>query len=190
MSPDTHPLSIVTTDRLHLRLHTRADVGALHGIYSQEDVARYLLDDPWTEEDAARHVADRCAKTGVDGGSGALAVVIERDGQVVGDVLLWWTDRERRIAEIGWVLDPAYGGQGLAREAVSAVLDLAFRRYRAHRVAAQMDARNAASSRLAAAVGMTREAHLRQDWWNKGEWTDTVIYGVLAEDRAPCSERL
>ncbi len=45
-----------------------------------------------------------------------------------------------------------------------------------------MDARNHASAKLAAAVGMQREAHLRQDWWVKGEWTDTVIYGVLASD--------
>lgn len=183
MSMDDHLLTVLTTDRLRLRLHTPGDAGALCALYSQKDVSRYLLDDPWTEEDAVRHVADRCVKTGMDGDSGALAVVIERDGQVAGDVLLWWTDREHRVAEIGWVLDPAYGGRGLAREAVSAVLDLAFRRYQMHRVAAQMDARNYSSAKLAAAIGMTREAHLRQDWWNKGEWTDTVIYGVLAEDR-------
>jgi aminoglycoside 6'-N-acetyltransferase len=31
---------------------------------------------------------------------------------------------------------------------------------------------------------MQHEAHLRQDWWSKGEWTDTVVYGMLASDRA------
>ncbi|MET3511068.1 RimJ/RimL family protein N-acetyltransferase [Plantibacter flavus] len=31
---------------------------------------------------------------------------------------------------------------------------------------------------------MRREAHLRQDWWNKGEWTDTVVFGLLASDRS------
>jgi len=29
---------------------------------------------------------------------------------------------------------------------------------------------------------MVREAHLRQDWWSKGEWTDTLIYSVLVEE--------
>jgi RimJ/RimL family protein N-acetyltransferase len=175
----------LTTDRLRLRLHRPQDAPALHGIYAREDVARYLLDGPWTADDAERHVTERAGKDGLDGASGALAVVVEYDGRVVGDVQLWWTDPGRRIAEIGWVLDPAYGGRGLAREAVAAVLDLAFGAYRAHRVAAQMDARNGASARLAAAVGMVDEAHLRQDWWSKGEWTDTVIYGMLSEDRRP-----
>ena len=45
-----------------------------------------------------------------------------------------------------------------------------------------MDARNEASAQLAQRVGMKAEAHLRQDWWNKGEWTDTLIYAALASD--------
>ena len=32
---------------------------------------------------------------------------------------------------------------------------------------------------------MTREAHLRRDWWNKGEWTDTFVYSLLDSDPLP-----
>jgi RimJ/RimL family protein N-acetyltransferase len=64
------------------------------------------------------------------------------------------------------------------------VLDLAFDHYRVHRVAAQMDGRNIASARLARNSGMRHEAHLRQNWWSKREWTDTVVFGMLASDRA------
>jgi RimJ/RimL family protein N-acetyltransferase len=46
-----------------------------------------------------------------------------------------------------------------------------------------MDARNTASAKLARRIGMRQEAHLRQDWWSKGEWTDTLIFGMLASDR-------
>ncbi len=173
----------LTTDRLTLRAHESDDEGRLHGIYSQPEVARYLLDEPWTEADATRHVSERLAKTDLDDESHALALVIEHEGTPVGDVLLWLTDPEHRIAEIGWVLDPAHGGQGLAREAVGEVLRIAFEHYRLHRVTAQMDARNAASARLAAALGMRQEAHFRQDWWNKGEWTDTLVFALLFGDR-------
>lgn len=189
MAIDGKPAWNLTTDRLCLRLHDREDAAALHAIYSREDVARFLLDEPWTAADACRHVEERLVKGDLDGDRGALALVIECDERAVGDVLVWWTDRKHRIAEIGWVLDPSYGGRGLAREAVGTVLDFVFVTYRAHRVVAQMDARNVASARLAAAVGMSKEAHHRQDWWSKGEWTDTVIYAVLAEDRVHCPER-
>ncbi|SED78064.1 GNAT family N-acetyltransferase [Ruania alba] len=173
----------VCTDRLRLRRHIPGDCTWLHSVYSRPDVARYLLDEPWTIEDAERHAAERAEKTDLDGDSGALALIIERDDEPIGDVTLWFTDRKRRVAEIGWVLDPGFGGHGYAAEAVRAVLDLAFDHYRAHRVAAQMDGRNAGSAKLAASVGMRQEAHLRQDWWSKGEWTDTLIYAILATDR-------
>jgi RimJ/RimL family protein N-acetyltransferase len=182
---DLEPITLFPfeTGRLRLRLHEHADAEALQRTYSRADVARYLLDDPWSEADAARHLSERIAKSGLEGGGTALALVIEHDGAVIGDVQLWLTDAERRVAEIGWVLNPACGGRGFAAEAVRAVLDLAFTRYGLHRVAARMDARNDASARLARRVGMQQEAHLRQDWWSKGEWTDTLIYGALSSDQ-------
>lgn len=179
-----HPPRIfpLETRRLRLRLHEHRDARELHAIYGRADVAEFLLEDPWTREDAERQVSGRMVKTGFDDGGSALSLAIELDGGTIGDVALWLTAADRRIAEIGWVLDPAHGGRGLAAEAVRRVLDLAFGHYGLHRVEARMDARNDASSRLARRVGMVREAHLRKDWWNKGEWTDTLVYGILAED--------
>lgn len=173
----------IRTARLSLRLHEESDAVWLRRVYERPEVARYLLDEPWTEENARTKTAERVAKNDLDGDSGALALVIEHDGTPVGDVALWFTDAERRVAEIGWVLDPEHAGRGLATEAVVSVLDLAFDHYRVHRVAAQMDARNIGSARLAARAGMRHEALLRQDWWSKGEWTDTMIFGMIAGDR-------
>lgn len=173
----------LATDRLQLRAHTPGDAAWLHRVYAQPDVARYLLDDPWDATRAAREAVARELKSDLDGGTNTLALVIERERTPIGDVLMWRTDTHPRIAEVGWVLDPAHAGQGFAREAVAEVLRVAFEHYGLHRVVAQMDARNSASARLATAVGMRREAHLRQDWWNKGEWTDTLVFGMLAEDR-------
>lgn len=172
----------LATDRLRLRLHEPGDQTWLHAIYSQPEVARYLLVEPWSDVDAAKEISKRLVRTGLEGDAKALGLVIEHDGTPIGDVALWLVDAERRVAEIGWALDPRHRGRGYAREAVGAVLRAAFGRYGLHRVAAQMDARNHASAALAAAVGMRREAHLRQDWWSKGEWTDTVIFGMLASD--------
>lgn len=181
----THsPLPLpVSTERLRLRAHEARDSGWLQSIYSQPEVARYLLDEPWTVEDAVRHVEKRLAKTGLDGEIASLALVIEHDGTPIGDVLLWLTDTERGVAEIGWVINPDHGGKGFAREAVAEVLRIGFEHYQLHRVVAQMDARNTGSAKLAAAVGMRQEAHLRQGWWSKGEWTDTLIFAILASDR-------
>ena len=172
----------LATERLRLRPHNADDAEWLHELYSQPDVARYLLDEPWTAEVTHDKLTERLAKTDIDGETGALALVIEHDGVPIGDVALWLTDHEHRQGEIGWVLDPAHGGQGFASEAVRAVLALGFDHYRLHRVTAQMDARNSASAALARRVGLRLEAHHVQDWFSKGEWTDTLIFARLASE--------
>lgn len=174
----------LATERLILRPHLLSDRSALLSFYSRPDVAVYLLEEPWTPEAADEKLGARIKNADLDGETGSLALIIELEGKVIGDVSLWYTDRERRVAEIGWVLDPEFGGYGYAQEAVSAVLKTSFARHNLHRVAAQMDARNAASAKLAKNVGMQHEASLRQDWWSKGEWTDTFIFGMLASDTA------
>ena len=171
------------TERLTLRAHQLTDLAALFLIHSRPDVSRYLLHEPWTADMAEGKIRERMLMTDLDGEAGFLALVIEHHGTVVGHIKLWFTDRERRVAEIGWALHPDHSGQGFAAEAASAVLDLAFDHYTLHRVAAQMDGRNVGSANVAARIGMRCEAYLRQDWWNKGEWTDSIIYGMLSTDR-------
>ncbi|MET3944334.1 GNAT family N-acetyltransferase [Corynebacterium mucifaciens] len=172
----------LATERLRLRPHNADDAEWLHELYSRPDVARYLLDEPWTAEVTHDKLTERLANTDIDGETGALALVIEHDDVPIGDVALWLTDHEHRQGEIGWVLDPAHGGQGFASEAVRAVLALGFDHYRLHRVTAQMDARNSASAALARRVGLRLEAHHVQDWFSKGEWTDTLIFARLASE--------
>ncbi|SEJ51304.1 aminoglycoside 6'-N-acetyltransferase [Deinococcus reticulitermitis] len=148
------------------------------------DVAQYLLEEPWTPDTIGAKLTERLARVGLDSEARALALVWEYAGQVIGETALWLTEERGEVAEIGWVLHPDFSGRGLATEAVRPVLDAAFDVYGVRRVAARMDARNAASARLCERLGMRREAHLRQDWWSKGEWTDTLIYGMLVSDRA------
>ena len=178
------------TERLELRLHQPEDHAWLHWLYSRQEVARYLLDDPWTYEDTTKKLAERITRTGLGSTSGALALVIQHNGQPIGDVALWLTDRKHGQAEIGWVLDPNYGGQGYATEAVRAVLDVGLRHYQLHRITAQMDDRNTASAALARRVGMRLEAHHIQDWYSKREWTNTLVFARLANEQSTSSQQV
>jgi RimJ/RimL family protein N-acetyltransferase len=101
---------------------------------------------------------------------------------VIGDLLVQAGQLADRQAEIGWVLNPAYHGRGLATEAARELLVLAFAELRMHRVWAQLDPRNDASVRLCERLGMRREAYFREDIWFKGEWGDTAVYALLAAE--------
>lgn len=173
---------LVATDRLSLRLYRESDLERLVAIYSQPGVTRFLLEEPWTPESGATQLERRLARTGLDDPEGSLALAVERAGDLIGAVSAWRTEQERRTVELGWTLDPAYGGAGYATEAVAAVVHHVFERYDVHRVSAQMDARNDASARLATRLGMRQEAHFQKDFWSKGEWTDTLVFAMLRSD--------
>ncbi|AGP31965.1 GNAT family N-acetyltransferase [Corynebacterium terpenotabidum] len=175
--PATDPATVpITTERLILRTYLPGDETWMHAVYSRPEVTELLLDEPWTRQYTLNRLGDRLMKTDLLGPTGTLALVIEYQGVPVGDVMIWTTTYGN--AEMGWVLNPDYGGRGLAAEAVTAVIAHAFARG-LHRVVAQMDARNTASAKLARRVGLTQEAHFHSNWWNKGEWTDTLVFATV-----------
>ncbi|MEV5693830.1 GNAT family N-acetyltransferase [Micromonospora globbae] len=171
----------IRTERLLLRQYRVDDVDAVLAYYGDPLVARYVPWEPWSREHAAEQVAKRVHRLGVTDIDSALALVVEHKGEVVGDVVLWPADETLSRGEMGWIFNPSASGRGFATEAVGALVRVAFAHCGMHRVIARLDARNEASARLCQRVGMVKEAHLRQDYWLKGEWADTLIYGLLAE---------
>ncbi|MGN6610586.1 MAG: GNAT family N-acetyltransferase, partial [Angustibacter sp.] len=160
----TEPDLPLRTERLVLRLHRPDDAAALRAYYGDPQVVRYVPFEPWDDVSTAEHLAKRVRRTGLSSEAHGLGLVAELDGRVVGDIALWTSPDEPRVAEIGWAFHPHVAGRGLATEAARAVLDIAFDGYGLHRVRAQLDPRNTASARLCERLGMVREAHLRQDW--------------------------
>lgn len=177
------PLALpIRTERLVLRAHTPEDADALLSYYGDAETSRYLLTEPITAAGAAALARERAGHLDLRKAGDRLSLALEHEGRLVGDVMLLLQGAPGSKLEIGWVLHPDATGRGLAAEAARAVLDLAFGHFGAHRVAAELDARNGSSARLCERLGMTREGLLRQDYLSKGEWTDTLHYGVLREE--------
>jgi RimJ/RimL family protein N-acetyltransferase len=108
-----------------------------------------------------------------------LGIELSSSGELIGDVMLMWRSAEHRGGEIGYLLHPAYSGQGYATEAAHRLLHLAFDDFGLHRVIARLDAENHPSARLAARLGMRQEAHLVQNELFKGRWSDELDFAIL-----------
>lgn len=174
----------IRTPRLALRAYRHDDADASFAYYSRPEVTKYLPWGPWTRDEAQKRVAVRATRTAITGPESILSLVIEHDGALVGDVVLWPTEPTLSRAEVGWAVAPSAQGRGIATEAVGALLDVAFDIYGMHRVVAHMHPANIASHRVAERVGMVREGHLRQNVRIAEEWVDSVVYGMLATDRS------
>ena len=177
------PLLPIRTERLLLRAAVPGDLAAMLAYASDPEVVRYLPYGVLDEAAMRERLAGYCGDLAPVAGDDKLTLVMEHEGQVVGDLMLRLKEGDPpSVAEIGWVSHPAHGGRGLVTEGARALVELAFTHYGLHRVHAELDPRNTASARLCERLGMRLEAHLRLNYWSKGEWSDTLVYGLLREE--------
>lgn len=172
----------IRTPRLSLRLPVAGDLPAVLDYLADPRVARHLTHERLTGATGRQALSEWIARVGLDSPARALAVVVEHEGRVIGDVVLWTTDETGAKGEIGWAFHPDVAGRGFATEAAAAVLEIGFARHGMHRIEARMDPRNTASARVAERLGMGREALHRRDFWCKGGWTDTLVHAALGGD--------
>jgi RimJ/RimL family protein N-acetyltransferase len=153
----------VTTERLSIRPSQPSDAPAFHAYRRLPEVSEWL---PRLSTDEAA-VVERFA----DEEFRRRTLVIEVDGQVVGDLYLAISDawaqaevQDRTVdaqAEIGWALSPTHQGRGLAFEAVQRLVAVCFEDLGIHRLYATCFADNTASWHLMEKLGMRREAPSR-----------------------------
>ena len=178
------PVYPLRTERLLLRPVDVDDAAAMAAYQGRDDVCRYIPYHPRSVDEVRQRFADGFWKAAIEneGDAMTLGVTIAATGELIGDLMLRWVSDEHRTAEIGYAFHPDHGGQGYATEAARALLPLAFDGLGAHRVIARIDARNTSSANLCRRLGMRQEAHLRQNEWFKGEWTDEIDFGLLEDD--------
>lgn len=171
------------TGRLSLRPAVPGDAAAMFRYRSSEQVSHWMTQLP-TDIESWR---------GAFGERAPYALMICLDGFVIGDLFLKthdaWAQSEVRerardvFAEIGWALDPAHQGLGLAAEAVAELLAIAFEGLGLRRVTANCFADNEPSWRLMERLGMRREAYNVGDTLHRdGEWYDGLVYALLADE--------
>jgi RimJ/RimL family protein N-acetyltransferase len=178
------PTFPITTPRLLLRPITDADLDPMLTYRGDPEVCRYLPFEPMTPEALrARLVGDWARHELTDAAQSLTLGVEERGtGRLVGDVVLFFHSVAHAAGEIGYVLHPHAQGRGYAHEAAAALLALAFDGLGLHRVVARLDARNGASARLATRLGLRQEAHFVRNEMFKGEWSDELVFAMLADE--------
>lgn len=178
------PVYPVRSARLLLRPLTNADVDDLVEYRSIPEVCRYVPFEPQSAEDVITRLSGAWRRQTLDqeGDAITLGAELAESGKLIGDLMVRCLSAEHSCGEIGYVFSPAYSGRGYAAEAAHAGLHLAFDHFGLHRVIARVDARNSASARLATRLRMRQEAHLRENEWFKGEWTDELNFAMLAQE--------
>lgn len=157
----------LVTPRLRLRPARADDAEALHAIFRRPDAMRYWSTPPHRDLAQTQAWVDGMIAIPPDQGED---FIVEYGGNVIGKAGLF------RFPEIGFILSPDHWGQGLAREALVAVIDRAFAVHRLDRIIADVDPRNAASCALLTRLGFGETGRRTAAWLVGDEWCDSIDF--------------
>jgi len=178
------PYYPIETSRLRVRPFTENDLSAVIALYKVPEVLRYLYVAERSDEEIGKSLGERKVKTefATEGDKLILAVELKETGQCIGEVVMVWLSETHKSAEIGFIIHPDFHGHGYAAEAIRPLIHFGFERMDFHRIIGRCDGRNAASARLMEKLGLRREAHLVENEFVKGEWTDELVFAQLQRE--------
>jgi ribosomal-protein-serine acetyltransferase len=112
----------------------------------------------------------------------ALTLVVFDGGRIVGVLGLNRIDSVNRTAAIGYWLDKAATGRGVATRAVRRLVSLAFEFFPVDKLEIHCAPPNTASCAIPQRLGFTREGQLRRSLRAHEFTDDRVVWGLLREE--------
>jgi ribosomal-protein-alanine N-acetyltransferase len=171
---------VIETERLSLRKIHTADARAVFAILSEEVVAEFYDDDPYSSVSEALEQIGIWEWIFTNRRGIRWGITLKSGGGLIGTCGFYAFHRLHLRAGIGYELAPIYWRQGVMTEALSAILDYGFGEMGLNRIEASVMPGNIASIRLLEGLGFTKEGLLSQyeHWGSKG-FVDLVMYSLL-----------
>jgi len=173
------PFPTIITERLAIRQLTKEDAKDLLLLRSNLEVGIYIPRTPYQsiEESIAFIIK---SETWISNNESIIwGIVLKTENKVIGTICLWKIKKEDYRAEVGYELHPDYWRKGIMQEALAPVLDYGFKTMKLHSIAAVISPDNIASIKLVEKNRFVKEAHFKEDYYDKGEFRDTAIYSLL-----------
>lgn len=118
-----------------------------------------------------------------DAGLGPNCAIV-LDGAIVGSVGSHAFNLADRHCSIGYWVDSACQGRGIATRCAAALIDWLFGEAGMHRVEIRCGTGNLRSCAIPERLGFTREGVLREAQWVAGRWVDLVVWGMIEREWA------
>jgi RimJ/RimL family protein N-acetyltransferase len=160
------------------------DLGSFLEYRNDPEISRYQ---GWlsslSEEQARKFIQDQSKlDLGIVGQWIQIAIEEKVTGKHIGDCAI--NLKEDYQAEFGITLSQTHQGKGHAREAVSKLFEVVFTKLDVHRMIGIVDVDNKTSIKLLENLGMRREGHHLQSFYDveTKEWRDEYLYALLKSE--------
>lgn len=159
----------LTTKRLIIRDFSTQDLEPLSSILGNEEVMRFSVAGPLSLEQTRDYLQHRIMGHYAKHGFGLWALMDKEEKRLVSlaGLMMQEVDGEE-LVELGYRLDPAYWGKGLAIEAGASIAEYGFNELGIEKIISIIDPENKRSLNVAARIGM----HY---------WKDATFHGIAVQ---------
>lgn len=171
---------ILTTPQLRCETLKEADWPFFLSLYQDRSVMRQVMDA--LSEAEIRKAFDSRLTLWSPGAEHWLCLIVRDAGTREPLGLTGFIQREKTMAEVGFLFAPGAQGKGYATESLRAVCDYAFSEGVFRRLTATVTAGNLASRRVLEKMGFVLEGELRESYWLSGEWHNDWLMGLLRRE--------
>lgn len=182
MTIDMDTFPVIETKRLALRKVTKDDANSILKYLSDFEVMKYYGLEPFkTINDAldeiSWHQSIQNNKTGIRWG-----ITLKGQGDVIGSCGFHNLVSQHFRTEIGFELSKERWGQGIASEAIEAIVRYGFENMKLQRIEALIEPTNSSSQKLVEKHGFIREGLLRNYELTGSKFDDLYMYSLLKQD--------
>ncbi len=175
-------LPVLETERLILKKIELANANDMFAYASLSEVTRYLLWTPHLNIEDTKGYIEYVNKQYRKGNYSDWGLTCKADGVFIGTCGFADIDLSNNKGELGYVLSPSYQGKGYMREAVLAVLELAFGELGINRVELRIMEGNTASIKFAESMGFKYEGTTRRSLFLRGRYKTLHHYSILSDE--------
>lgn len=177
------PFPEIKTPRLVLRRLRIADAPEFFFLRSDAGVLKYIDKEPERSVHTTKAFIKKLWALEKKAEGINWAITLRGSDKLIGNICLWNIQKAHHRAELGYVLHPSFHGQRIMHEAVKAVLEVGFKKYKLHSVEANVNPKNKASIKLLKKNKFKREAYYKENYYFRGKFLDSAIYSKLSPVR-------
>lgn len=176
----------IESERLILRDYCHSDLQGFSAMSSDQEFQRFYSEQDCTPEHWAMLVnmfIDEAKQ--VPRQKFNLAIQLKGDSQFIGAVgirLEESSNPSNRQASVGCSLSPECQQQGIAAEAMQAIIDFGFNTLDVHRIYADTISENSAAVTLCQKLGFRQEAEFIEHRYFKNRWWNTSVFALLKRE--------
>ena len=159
-------------DSINLRLMERNELGIVHRWENDS-----LFTGPY--EPVQQSTLESLEKQFDKRGENEWFFIESKEGEPIG---LVYTMSKSGYMIIGYAVVEEARGSGVCSEAVRMIVDYLFLRKRIVRIQAETHPENLASQKVLTKNGFSREGVIRQSFYSRGVYRDTVLFSILRDE--------